>query len=41
LSDFRVNQMRWEGRSPDGMRYAPNVRRARGTKKRRPAMQKI
>src|SRR5215467_8572013 len=24
-----------------GMRYAPNVRRARGTKKRRPAMQKI
>src|SRR5215471_17545207 len=30
-----------EGRSPGGMRYAPNVRRARGTKKRRPAMQKI
>jgi hypothetical protein len=24
-----------------GMRYAPNVRRARGTMKRRPAMQKI
>jgi hypothetical protein len=24
-----------------GMRYAPNVRRARGTKKRRPAMKKI
>ena len=24
-----------------GMRYAPNVRRARGTKKRGPAMQKM
>ena len=24
-----------------GMRYAPKVRRAQGTKKRRPAMQKI
>src|SRR6516165_1239025 len=33
----------FRGRRPvsRGMRYAPNVRRARGTKKRRPAMQKI
>src|SRR5713226_531474 len=34
--------IRWDEKAGlRGMRYAPNVRRARGTKKRRPAMQKI
>src|ERR1017187_6193876 len=34
--------IRWDEKAGlHGMRYAPNVRRARGTKKRRPAMKKI
>src|SRR5713226_6960667 len=34
--------IRWDEKAGlRGMRYAPNVRRAQGTKKRRPAMQKI
>src|SRR5215469_15023783 len=35
-SDKVLALIRWdgEGRSPSGMRYAPNVRRARGTNKK-------
>src|SRR6266566_6286605 len=40
-SDHQVAVTRWDERAGlRGMRYAPNVRRAQGTMKRRPAMKK-
>src|SRR5499427_8952166 len=41
LGGYPVYQIGMRRPVSRGMRYAPNVRRARGTKKRRPAMQKI
>ena len=41
LWSLRVNQIAMRRPVSHGMRYAPNVRRARSTMKRRPAIQKI
>jgi hypothetical protein len=41
LTSPLIEQIRWDEKAGlRGMRYAPNVRRARGTMKRRPAMKK-